>query len=130
MKTYLQSIKSYPLSIQEALIQEAPHTKIRVAPQELDYLTKGIVDFGFENLGLSEKEFKIVMLGFSQHGVGLTGFDGLKVRADGTFGAVIERIGRGTVPMLPENWQDAVIVIDPDTNQIVHAGALVRSDQM
>lgn len=126
--TYLHSIRQHPQSIQEALISEAPHTKINAAPPGLEYLTQGIVDFGFENLGLPEAEFKRVMLGFSGQGVMLTGHD-MIVRAVGTFGAVIERPGRAKYPLLPENWEEAVLVIDTESGEIIHAGSLVRADQ-
>ena len=130
MRTYLHSLKSYPESIQEALIQEAPHTRFTSAPSGLEFLTKGIVDLGFENLGLNEREFKETMLGFSGLGVIIPGTGGLKIRADGMFRAVVEKNGRQKLPILPENWKEAVIVLNPDTNQVVHAGALVRKDQL
>ncbi len=131
MRTYLQSLKLYPQSIQEALIQEAPHTRFPVAPKGLEFLTKGIVDLGFENLGLDEREFKRIMLGFSSLGVIIPNSGGLKIRADGMFQAVVEQNGRQRgLPILPDNWKDAIIVIDPGTNEIIHAGVLVRKDQL
>lgn len=129
MRTYLQSIKTYPEVVQEALIREAPHTIFGNTPGSLEVLGKGIVDLGFENLGLSEDRFKEIMLGFSGKGVIIPGTD-LKMRAGSSFQGTIEPRGRDDLPVLPENWLDAVLVIDPDSGEVLYAGSLVRKDQL
>ena len=120
---------NYPEVVQEALIKEAPHTTVNNAPQELDYLTKGVVDFGFENLNLNESQYKEIMLGFSGDGVVLTGFN-LIIRANFSFGASIEKPRKNLkeYPQLPENWQEAVLVMSLD-DKIIYAGDLVRKNQ-
>lgn len=128
MRTYLQSLKKYPNVVQEALIHEAPHTMFTEVPGEYSVLTQGIVDLGFENLGLDESRFKEVMLGFSGKGVIIPGTN-LKMRAGSSFRGLIEPRGRDDLPVLPDNWMEAVLVIDRETGEIIHAGSLVRADQ-
>lgn len=129
MRTYLHSIKKHSEIVQEALIREAPHTIFSKAPDGLEVLTKGIVDLGFENLGLDEERFKEVMLGFSGRGVIIPGTD-LKMRAGSSFQGLIEPRGKDDLPVLPENWVEAVLVIDRETGEVIHAGSLVRKDQL
>lgn len=129
MKTYLQSIAKYEQTIQEALIQEAPHTVFKNVPPEFEYLLNGITDLGFENLGLNEVQFRDIMFGYSGEGVAIPGTQ-LKMRANGTFNGIIEPISPGEkLPTLPDNWQEAVLVVGYD-NKVIHAGSLVRKEQL
>ena len=129
MKTYLQSIAKYERTIQEALITEAPHTVFKSIPPEFEYLSKGITDLGFENLGLNEAQFKEIMLGFSGRGVAIPGTQ-FKMRANGSFNGVIEPTSpTEELPTLPDYWQEGVLVVDYDNN-VIYAGSRVRKDQL
>jgi hypothetical protein len=130
MMNYFTSLQSYPVVIQEALINEAPHTRFINIPEELDFLRKGIVDLGFENLGLDEKAFKEIMNAFVRGGVKIPGTP-WKMRADDLFKSTIERVGQNEIlPTLPDYWAEAVMTVDIDTNKVLYAGSRVRQNQL
>lgn len=120
-KIWLEAIYNLPSSLHEDLLNEAPHTQIVGAiPSEYSFLN-GLVDFGFENIPNSRPIF----LAFSGTGVRIPNTN-LKLRHVRPFETVFEP-SDGSEIELPENWKQAVLVIDGNTPSWV--GKLVRPDQ-
>jgi hypothetical protein len=83
----------------------------RCPSKELSFLCPGRVDFGFENLGLSEADHKALLLAFVGDGVAVPDTP-YKLRYTGMMMATVVEPATGQEPFLPDHWKQAVLVID------------------
>ena len=125
---YSEKIKHLPQHIQESIIKEAPHTRIQGAMNFLDtqFLHGAFIDLGFENLGLDPAQQKVLQQNFIAAGLRIPGTS-LKLRYDRTGITKIEQ-AEGGETTLPEDWKEAVLVLDADDN-VSYAGKYVRPEQ-
>lgn len=112
--------------IQQIIIREAPHTKIQNVPSELSFLIGSFIDLGFENLELSNNELIKIQRAFIGDGVMIPGTP-YKLRNKLSGITVIEP-GDDVKDVLPDNWADAVLVLN-DNGTPIYIGSLVRPDQ-
>jgi hypothetical protein len=116
----------------ETIIKEAPHTRLvkSSVPFCFSMLVGSFIDFGFENLPISQQEKMEIGKAFIGSGVRL-GDTLYKARYLRTGVSVIEPIETTNVPeiRLPDNWLSAVLVLDDDDTP-KWVGSLVRSDQV
>jgi hypothetical protein len=129
-KLWMECIEQHEPSVQESLLREAPHTAFQHVPKEFEFLTRGYVDLGFENLGLSHEQRQALERAFSGNGIAIPGTV-YKMRCTAPFRSVIES-AEGTEPTLPENWKRAVLVVNVHTEPIeaMWIGHDVREDQI
>jgi hypothetical protein len=111
----------------ENMIKEMPHTYfLGSLPIALAFLQGRFVDLGFENLGLSAAEFRVIVLGFGGSGVGIPGTE-LRMRFAYPH-AVIEPVDGTETATLPTCWKEGVLVVD-DQGVPTWVGKKVRPDQ-
>lgn len=129
---YTESIKDMPEAIQEALVNEAPHTRFEKStiPTSLKFLSGAFVDLGFENLGLSVSDFSRIMRAFSGHGVRLPSPNAqLRIRHSRQGLAVVELADGSEEVSLPSHWAEGVLSIDVD-DELLWVGKRVRREQL
>lgn len=117
-RIYLEDIKHFSQPIQERLIREAPHTRISgPVPLVLSFLAGpgSIVDLGFEDLGLKKTGEDIpIYNAFSGIGVAIPGTT-WRLRHERALFTVIEPIDGTETAVLPAYWQEAVLVLGPNS---------------
>ena len=128
---YIDKIRHLAEHIQESIIREAPHTRVKgPLPPELAFLGGGIshfVDLGFENLGLAETEKNAVYDAFVGQGVAIPGIP-YKLRYTMTGHTVVEPVAAEKLLTLPEYWAEAVLVFDAN-DKPSFIGKRVRPEQ-
>lgn len=125
MKTYRDSISHFPLYVQECLMRGTQRVGfVGDLPADLSLL-KGFADLGFENMGLSEDDYKALT----------SAFDGGGIRVPGTPHRLCHRSVRGLMelangnePALPTHWKQAVWVMQDE--QFTWIGKKVRPEQI
>lgn len=126
---HLENIEHLSPVIQEAIIKEAPHTRMTgPIPAELQFLADPIamIDFGFENLSVTGDEKKTLGRAFLGMGVHVPGTQ-LRLRNIRPFVTVVEPI-TGEEPTLPIHWKRVVYVVKPG-DYFTWIGKDVRPDQ-
>lgn len=127
---HLENIKHLSPMIQEAIIKEAPHTRmVGPIPAEFKFLDEptGYVDLGFENLPIDDDEKPIIGKAFLGIGVQIPGTQ-YKLRHVRSFTTVIEPVVGGE-PVLPTSWKRVVYVVLP-RDKFSWIGKDVRPDQI
>lgn len=128
-KTWLEAIESNRFDewTREQLINEMPHTHfVGPLPRELEFL-QGLVDLGFENLGLPDEAFREIMMAFGGKGVRVPGTT-YRLRHARPMQSAVEPAD-GTEPVLPKDWKQAVFVMDAN-DKFTWIGKRVRPDQI
>jgi hypothetical protein len=128
--TYLESIRHFDKETQEWLIKEAPHSAAGLrstADPRFAFMVGRGIDFGFENLGLSNEERAKLEKAYVTTGVGIPGTPNRLRYGVNPEGAVIEQ-GSGEDVMLPAHWMQGMYVLDRDV--FVWIGKRVRPDQV
>lgn len=130
---YLESIAKYDLATQDFLLREAPHARVTETLSSFAFL-RGIVDFGFEDLGLPADELRALMRAYSGSGVAIPGeADDAPLRlrhCSNPDRTVIEPADGSELLSLPENWLGAVSVYDAERDRFTWVGHNVRSERV
>lgn len=125
---YLDRIEHLGPVLQEALIREAPHTRILTEiPPDLDFLAGDFIDFGFEDLPVPLPQKQLIFRAFSGDGVRVPGTH-WKLRHDRPGDTKIEVALPNDEVSLPAEWPGTVVVLTG--NDITWVGALVRPDRV
>ena len=127
-KTYLESIGHFSELVREGLITWSTRTRFPQVPGELSFLRPGMVDLGFENLGLSEADHKALLLALCGDGVAVPGTQD-KLRYTGMATSTVVEPATGTEPPLPAHWKQGLYVVDPQ-GRLTWIGKRVRPDQV
>ena len=127
-KTYLESIGHFSEGMREELIKWSTRTRFPQVPGELSFLRPGMVDLGFENLGLSEADHKALLLALCGDGVAVPGTP-YKLRFTGMAMSTVVEPATGTEPPLPAHWKQGLYVVDPQ-GRLTWIGKRVRPDQV
>lgn len=128
---WLESIQKHSIVIQEWLLSEAPHTKmVGGIPHSLRFLDGAFVDFGFENLKLSQESKHRLLRAFSKDGVKVpdSRWKLRHVRPGITVVEELQLLDAGIVT-LPDDWAEAVLVINND-DTLQWIGKQLRDDQI
>lgn len=127
-RIYLESIAHLPEHTREFLVREAPHTRIKEVPEPSLNFLQGIVDLGFENLGLNQADRNALGKAFCGNGVRIPGTT-YKLRYHGYLNYTLVEPASGDELQLPTNWRQSVLVMDND-DQLNWIGKRVRPDQI
>lgn len=127
-KTYLETISHFSEVMREQLIKEATHTRFEQVPLDLAFLRPGLVDLGFERLGLADDDYHALLLAFVGEGAAVPGRP-YRLRYTGVAMATAVEPATGTGPSLPAHWKQAVLVVDAQ-GCVTWIGHGVRLDQL
>jgi len=130
-KLYTETIEHLPRHIQENLIKEAPHTRLHPntkVPKELQFIKSTHIDLGFENLGLTIPNYKLLLGGFSKDGLKIPGTKH-RIRQTDQQGVTVIEPATGMETPLPNNWKQAVLTYNYDTDTYLWIGKRVRPEQ-
>lgn len=93
-------------------------------------MNSGLVDLGFENMGVSETLHKVLTREFYNNGV-IVPNTSYKMRGVDLIHAVFEPCEPNEdLPELPEDWVDNIYVFDIINDKFVYVGKNVRNDQL
>ena len=130
-KLYSESISHLRAETQEWLMTEHPHGHLNTpVPPALINLANAHVDWGFENLGLPEEQYKEIYRSIRRSGVVLHKTGGYKLRETPESRYVIEPTDGTEALTLPDNWRKAIVAMYYDPDRYVWIGKLVRQDQI
>ena len=113
-KTYLETLArliGVPVPDVEILKWTTRGTRFPEVPEELSFLHSKCVDLGFENLSLSDDEYKALLLAFVGEGVAVPGSP-YKLRYTGMGMSTVVEPATGQEPSLPAHWKQGVRVMD------------------
>ena len=111
-------------------ITEDPHPRIANVSDDLKFLEGGHTDLGFENLGLDPRaRFKLYQA-YQGTGVNIPGTNyHIREFHSGEFTAIIESSDGSETATLPDNWIEAVYVINSE-GVYSWIGSKVRPNQL
>lgn len=127
-RLYTESIERYPDYIRENLIREAPHARLdnQNLPGELQILSGGYADFGFEDFGLDKASYNKLTMAFANEGVRIPGTPYRLRMSTAPDRKVVEMADGSETATLPDNWLAAVSVFNFDVDKYTWVGKLVQ----
>ena len=126
--TLLENLGASELSL---VLTEAPHTSFKnnAIPDDLKFLSGSMVDLGFEDLKLTDDDFKAVQMAFVSTGVAIPGTK-FKLIWKGGPRSAVEPIGVDEqIIALPHYWKEAVLVLGPN-DELTWVGSMVRKARL
>ena len=129
LKTWLERLEANQFDewTKGKMIKEMPHTYfLGFIPAGLAFLKGRFVDLGFENLGLTSPEHRVLTMAFGGSGVQIPGTQ-LRMRFVYPH-AELEPVDGSELATLPAWWKEAVLVTN-DQGDPTWIGKRVRADQ-
>lgn len=127
IRLYSESVAHFDKVLQEALMTEHPHGRFKKS----EIIPKGnYLDLGFENLGLSNNEKKLLYKAIYHTGC-IIPKTSLKIRCDPGDVYLVEPIDGTELATLPDHWKQAIYVMQlGEKDEFVFIGKLVRQEQI